>query len=338
MKVKLLLILCLFLTINQSFGQNTAPVNYTDLNSGNVTLTNESLNDTVKWYKWIATDEIAQVSIKLQQNGLVSLFSSAELYSYKNGNLTLAFRDSISEDSILTLYAGVLTESTDLYLKLKSNFIDCGLCARVFPFVTITLNNVSNNCPSVTPCDLVKNGGFEQTIGDGCGNEVTDGTACWYGYENSTDLFRRYCYGPEFGRVNLGINTWDSNPVFNSRNGPPNNAIIAQLSNTTPLNNYAFYSESVQTILKSNIIQGHVYKLDYWVFNLSGSMSSYRPVNQAQVPCWIAFALTNGIVSPTQNNSTYPAGHTLIHSNMVTPINTWTQYTHTVTLPKNRTV
>lgn len=82
MKIKLLLTISLILIINLGFGQITVPTNYTDLNSGNITLTNEILNDSVKWYKWTANDEIAEVRVDMTNNGVISQFSEAELYTY----------------------------------------------------------------------------------------------------------------------------------------------------------------------------------------------------------------------------------------------------------------
>lgn len=194
------------------------------------------------------------------------------------------------------------------------------------------------NCHLESPCNLVQNGGFENNVS--CGNMGAPGdVSCWSLYTINPDLFVRGCnsFTPS---ANLGNATYNSNPVFDSHNGSPNNAVVgiggvAYSSNGGSTS----VSESIYSGLSTPLISGQAYQLSFWANQYCGSrvdpMSTLYPslqsINSNSVPLVVSFATSNlPQVSP---NSTFPASNitTLISATLNPSFNSWQHYVITFT-------
>ncbi len=312
------------------------PSVYTNINTGDQTLENDTVTGSYKWYRWFGDTGVAHIGIKLNQHGINYQLAEAELYTVNSGTLVLAYRDTLFEtgDSTLNLYAGYISPNTELYIKVLNASGSCTSCAVNNPIIQLNVENIMAGCAPVTPCDIVKNGGFESILAPGCGGDITQGSDCWVSYENNTEVFRRNCGAGTW--FNLGVSTQNTNPILNSHSPSPNNTIIGQESKVTiAKNSNYYYSESIQSLLVDPLISGRTYSLTCWIYNYSGSYLSSNTANGAGVPCWVTFATAVGLVSsPSLNmttNSVFPTGANSLVSFSVVPINTWTSYTHTFT-------
>ena len=339
-KLKLLsFLLFLGMVLSKTSMAQSPPTVYTSISSGNQTLDNDTVKTLPKWYRWFSDTGVVHVGINLKLNGSVKQLASAELYTVNSGTLVLMFKDSLydSSDSILNLYAGYVAANTEMYIKVITAISTCTSCANNYPIIKLKVENVMVGCAPVTPCDMVKNGGFESDLPPGCGVDVNNGADCWLPYENSTDLYRRYCNAGQNNWFNLGSSTSNTNPILNSHNGAPNNAIIGQFCWRSGPTAAEYYNESVQTLLTTPLISGRTYSLSFWVYNYSGQIMTSATANPAQAPCWVTFASSIGTTSSPSSNpaiySTYPVSPfiTPIVNILVTPINAWTAYTHTFT-------
>jgi hypothetical protein len=338
-KLKLLLLIAGTLSLWQLKAQTTIPPLTQTIPIGNQLLTSQSITGTEKWYTWTADTGVVHVGINLIQNGLINQLASAELYTINSGTLVLMYKDTLeTTDSILNLYAGYVSANTQVYIRILNSASTCTTCVFNDPLINLKVENVTVGCAPVTPCDMVKNGGFESAISTGCGYDITDGVDCWYPYENSTDVLRSGCIGATVYPCNLGVSTINTSPPLYSHSAG-NNAIVGQLCKLNPSHlPTSYYSESIQSLLINPLIAGRNYSLSYWVYNYSGPFSSSDYANPLLYPCFITIATSSGLANSPSSSpgiaSTYPNANPAI-TNLTTinvvPVNTWTQYTYTFT-------
>ena len=216
-----------------------------------------------------------------------------------------------------------------------------GNITYIFGFVYPTF------CGSVTPCDMVQNGGFENN--SGCGSMPIGSStlaSCWLVSSLSPDVFVRNCTALSGAlstplAANLGSNTYSSNPVFNSFNGAPNNAVMG-IGAATASSNELHYSESLTNYLGSPIINNQAYTLSFWAYQFVGSKADpqfdYNGANPLQsfntdsISAVLTFATDSNYI-PVTIASNYPYSP-LISIQSVTlanAFNVWKHYTVTFT-------
>jgi hypothetical protein len=313
---------------------------YTALAIGTQMLENDTVTGTSKWYHWVADTGVAHINIQLTKQGINHQLAKAELYMVSSGTLALAFRDTLAEagDNELHLYAGYISADTEFYIKIINAAGSCTTCLVADPIIVLKVQNVMAGCDPVTPCDMVRNGGFENMIsGVGCGGEHAELVIdCLSTYEGSADAYTRNCTSSlNSYSYNLGTNTAAIIPVLNSRNGSPNNTIIGQYCTIgmDQMGNDILFSETNQTLLSTALVSNRTYSLSFWVYNHSGFGPYASVTNIAGAPCWITFASSPNIISPAVlSGGTFPAGvPNTIKNFSITTINTWTQVTYTFT-------
>lgn len=334
-KISLSLILLMAMMVcKPSQAQTIAtPTAYTSLSAGSQTLTGVSLTGTESWLRWTCGDGITKLDAKVTQQGSTYQSSSAEFYlPVSTDSIQRVYVDSLNSDSTLHLVAGYLNAGDTIFIRFVNLSGSCGSCVYANPLIDLTIFSTTGTCAPSIACSLVPNGGFEQATLNNCGVNVPNGAACWYKYENTSDLFRRGCNAGG-GRFNLGTNTWSSNPVINSHNPFNNNAVAGFYVETNILSNI-YYTESIGAPLISPLIPGHSYQLSFWAYNHQGALNSMA-MNPEGHPCWVNFSTSPVIVtSPSPNPGAYPsfpAALNLLQDFAVAPLNTWTYYTHTFT-------
>lgn len=294
------------------------PTVYTTLAAGSQTVTGASINGPESWFRWTCGDGITKLNAKITQQGSAYRNSSAEFYTVLSvDSIQRVYVDSLNSDSTLNLVAGYLHTGDQIYIRFVNVNSSCATCLNLHPLVDLTIFSTTASCAPSMSCSLVKNGGFEQAVGNGCGPIVMFGADCWYDYENTADIFRRNCLSGN-GTYNLGTNTYNSSPTINSHNGPPNNAVLGLYETIT-------WGESVQSLLASPLIPGRSYQLSFWVFNLHDG--TFNPM---AYPCWITFATASGIVAGAATTS-FPGGLNTLQDFAIVPVNVWTQYTYNFT-------
>jgi hypothetical protein len=327
------ILLLIGLAFTQTLNAQAPPVTYTDLGAGPQALDNDTVKGSEKWYKWLADTGVVYSGIRLKQNGTSHQLAQAELYTVSSGSLVLMFRDSLESDTIdlLKLYAGYVSPSSEIYIHLVNVANSCTVCTVTDPIVQIEARNIMVNCDPVTPCDLVRNGGFENEPSGsaGCGFQISDGVDCWFEYKGTSDVFKRGCTANS-GINNLGTNTYATNPVIDSHNNVPNNTVVGQFCIDNPS---LIYSESIQSLLTTPLISGHTYSLSFWAYNYRGDFddgTSAFGINPMNYDCWVTVARSPGPVSGA-GALNYPNGLNVINRFRLTSVNTWTSFTYTFT-------
>ncbi|PBQ34128.1 hypothetical protein CNR22_20900 [Sphingobacteriaceae bacterium] len=196
-------------------------------------------------------------------------------------------------------------------------------------------------CGSVSPCDLVQNGGFENN--SGCGSTLNSATlaSCWLASSLSPDLFVRGCT-TSTPPANLGNNTYSSTIVFDSFNSSPNNAVIGMGGAITSGNTQLDLSESLANYLGSPTINNQAYTLSFWAYQFVGSKSdpdymtnatTYPPqsFNSSSVSAVLSFATNSVYISSPYQTFPYPGLTTIQSVTLSNVFNTWKHYTITFT-------
>jgi hypothetical protein len=194
-------------------------------------------------------------------------------------------------------------------------------------------------CGSVTPCDMVQNGSFENN--SGCGSMPIGSStlaSCWLVSSLTPDIFVRNCVTPGTVQANLGINTYSSSTVFDSFNGGANNAVagFAGFTGSSDL----FLSESLTNYLGTPVSNNQAYTLSFWAFQFSGT--KYDPqalfmgnqaFNTASISAVLSFAISNLYTPASFSVSNYPYPPlTVIKSvTLANVFNTWRHYSCTFT-------
>lgn len=316
------------------------PTVYTALAAGSQTLTGTALTGPETWFRWTCGDGITKLDAKITQQGSAYQSAFAEFYTIlSTDSLHRVFFDSLSSDSTLHLVAGYLNSGDSIFIRFVNINGSCVSCAYTNPLVDFTIFSTTANCSPSTPCSLVRNGGFEQNSTSVCGGySIEDGVDCWYTYENTSDVYRRNCVPNSFNWYNLGVSTQNTNPPLNAHSPNPNNTIAGQYSILSPSHlAYTRYNESIQSLLNMPLISGHTYSLSCWLFNYSGQINNANYSNPMGHPVIMTFGTSAGIVSSPSSNppnySTYPISPSInpLTNFVVTPLNTWTQYSYTFT-------
>jgi len=196
-------------------------------------------------------------------------------------------------------------------------------------------------CGTVSPCDLVQNGGFENNSGCGYMPQDTSTLAsCWLVSSLSPDIFTRGCTS-SIPPANLGTNTFSSIPVFDSFSGSPNNS-IAGIGAYTALNEL-YGSESLSNYLGSPILNNQAYTLSFWAYQFAGT--KYDPgyfdsngfvlqsFNTASISAILSFATQSLLLQSSSAGSTYPYPPLDIIKSvtLANSFNTWKHYSLTFT-------
>jgi len=334
-----LLVLFMAMIAYSSRGQSIAkPAVFTSLASGSQSVTGATISGTESWFLWPCGDGITKLDAKITQQGTSYQNSMAEFYTVLSADsIHRVFVDSLNNDSTLHLVAGYLTSADTIFIRFVNANGVCGMCTYSSPLVDFTIFSTMANCTPATPCNMVRNGGFEQNSTSVCGGyDITDGVDCWFPYENSTDVYRRNCVPNSYNQNNLGISTGTS-PTLNAHSPSPNNTVAGQACMLNPSNMKSFeYNESIQSLLTSPLLAGHTYSLSCWLYNYSGPFQS-GTANGKGHPVIMTIGSSAGIISSPSPNplitSTYPANPAItpLATFVVSPLNTWTQYSTTFT-------
>lgn len=335
-----LLVLCMVLiAYHSSRGQTIAkPALFTSLASGSQSVTGASINGPETWFRWPCGDGITKLDAKITEQGKFYQSSTAEFYlPLSTDSVQRVYVDSLNSDSTLHLVAGYLTSADTIFIRFVNVNGVCGICNYSDPLVNFTIFSTTSNCTPATPCNMVRNGAFEQNSTSVCGGyDITDGVDCWFPYENSTDVYRRNCVPNSHNQNNLGISTGTS-PTLNAHSPSPNNTIAGQACMLNPKTMKSFeYNESIQSLLASPLLAGHTYSLSCWLYNYSGPFQS-GTANGMGHPVVMTIGSSAGIISSPSPNpfitSTYPANPAItpLASFVVAPLNTWIQYSTTFT-------
>lgn len=247
MKEKLLLMISLFLTINLGFGQITVPANYTDLNSGNISLFNETINTNERWYKWTNDSTTIHLEVKINRKGSNYQIRNIEFYvlNNNNNNLYLTGKDTLLNDSTLNIWNRDLLRNEVCFIKINSEFINCEECAKpAGDIYNITLNNISIiTISSLLPCEYIVDGGMEQ-YWTGCNINLTQ--------TNLVNSFpATHWKRPNTGSPNIGTSDYflscaPANPINYSLNAS-NNFASNNLCTVNPLNGNAYIGMILMT-------------------------------------------------------------------------------------------
>jgi len=196
-------------------------------------------------------------------------------------------------------------------------------------------------CGSVTPCDMVQNGSFENN--SGCGSMPLGSTtlaSCWLVTSLSPDLFLRGCTTGTMPS-NLGTNTYSSIPVFDSFNGAPNNAVMG--IGASSANNILVYSESLTNYLGAPILNNQVYTLSFWAYQFAGTkfdpqffLSGNYPnqiFNTFSVSAVLSFAIDSFYNPASFGTNSYPYSPltTIKSVTLSNNFNVWNHYSITFT-------
>lgn len=177
---------------------------------------------------------------------------------------------------------------------------------------------LSASCNAVNVCNMVQNGGFENTTNQLCGDiDGTNTAACWDDYLYTPILWTtNSCYF-QLGTVVQGI-------LVNTFNQAANNANCAQLIyDANPLQ---YQCDAVLNPLGSPLVSANSYELSFWGMNL-GAVPTSTAVNPANYPTVITVASHPGAAFTA--TLPYPSGLHVIHEFTINASNTWALYTHT---------
>jgi hypothetical protein len=191
-------------------------------------------------------------------------------------------------------------------------------------------------CGTVSPCDMVQNGGFENN--SGCGPMPIGSTtlaSCWLVSSLTPDMFVRGCTTSTM-QANLGTDTFSSNPVFDSHNGNPNNTVVgfAGVSGPTEL----YYSESLCNYLGAPLLNNKAYTLSFWAYQFVGDkhdpLASPGPqsFNSNSISVVLSFAV-DSVYIPSSTGLNYPyTPLSVIKSiTLANVFNSWVHYSVTFT-------
>lgn len=335
----LLILLMAMIAYHSSRGQTLAkPTIFMALASGTQSVTGASISGAESWFRWPCGDGVTRLDAKIIQQGSAYRNSSAEFYSVLSvDSIQRVYVDSLNSDSTLHLVAGYFNTGDTIFIRFINVSSSCATCSNLQPLVDFTIFSTTANCAPATSCNMVRNGGFEQNSTSVCGGyDITDGVDCWFPYENSTDVYRRNCVPNSYNQNNLGISSGTS-PTLNAHSPSPNNTVAGQACMLNPSNMQSFeYNESIQSLLTSPLLPGHTYSLSCWLYNYSGPFQS-GTANGNGHPVIMTIGSSAGIISSPSPNpfitSTYPANPAInpLATFVVTPLNTWTQYSTTFT-------
>ncbi len=325
---KLLLLFALLLSMWQLQAQTptSPPTVYKNVGSGTKTI-QDTIGSHERWLKWIG-DSVVSVQFKVLQKGSTYTLDSVELYLSSGSSFTLRSRDSIKPiDSTAFLYTGIIPSGSTLYIRMLTTASTCTSCAAAAPIVNIRLYTNYGTCSPVTPCDLVNNGGFESVNSANACNYYINGVVnCWNQYEGTTDVYTRYCTNNN-NVDDLGASTW-STPPFDSHNGHPNDVVVGCYVFYEPAFNY-HYSESIQSLLNTPLVNGQTYKVSFWAFNFKGNFNNHT-INNGGNPVKVSVAASNGTsIPPGGSYCDFPVNVHDLTDFSVFPVNTWTLCTNT---------
>ncbi len=332
MKKTLSLLFATLLSMLQMHAQvaQVPPPSYVAIPAGTQTLANQTIASTELWYKWVADTGVVKAKIKILSQGILLQAQYAEMYTVDNGTLTMTYRDSINADSTFNLYAGYVNYNSEVFIRILNSPSTCSTCTSNNPIINLTIQNVLLNCNPISPCDMVKNGGFENksNFSAQCGFGLVNFNLidCWLDLENTTDVYSGGCTSFANG-FNLGTTTFlTPTAPLNTANPNPHNTAIGFIQE--PL-----WNEAVQSLLITPLVQNRTYQLSFWAYNAAGFISvPYQPfdiINAVQHPINFAFGSSVGTIP---SSSFFPNGQNLQKTvTLNAPLNTWAQYTTTFT-------
>jgi hypothetical protein len=194
-----------------------------------------------------------------------------------------------------------------------------------------------------THCDLVQNGGFENN--QSCGvlygpwNGPHRTIDCWMTHNMTPDFYVRSCNAP-MGTVlsQLGVNTNNSTPVFDSHSGSgTGNDAVVGLTGYFCFNASQAYGEEMFTKLATPLVPGKTYRLSFWAYQYSGSRqdpalgAAMQSENASQTPVMLKFrsSALPSVYNTGVQVTPAPTFNTLLNPNLGTVFNTWKQYVYT---------
>lgn len=313
------------------------PSTYSTIATGNQTLTAQTTTSTETWFKWVADTGVVHANIKVTTQGTAYQTVYAEMYVVARDTAFLSYKDSLNADSTINLYAGIVADNANIFIRVLNANGTCGVCTYTNPVITITIQNVNINCSPVSTCDLVKNGGFESKnsgasfqCGFGTVNNLID---CWTDYEFTSDVYSDGCTSPT--GFDLGTNT-TSTITINENTSNPNSHYTAMAFFSV-----SHWNEATQSLLRNQLVPGHTYSLSIWAYNFRGvvewpttlTSNTINTINAGNFSPYftIASSPTTAYSVFTGSASTlFPASRNILTTIQLTgAVNTWNQYTST---------
>lgn len=305
------------------------PTTYSTIATGSQTLTGQTTTTAQTWFKWIADTGVVVSKIKVTAQGTAYQTVYAEMYLAKNDTLFLSYRDSINVDSTFNLYAGYVNQNANIFIRIVNTSTTCSVCTSTNPAITLMIENSLVNCQPITPCNLVRNGGFENFPSGSCGGiaYVNGAVDCWVDHQGTADVYKVGCPSS----LNLGTNTVISPTIpINTSNPNPHNSVIGFISHLS-------WNEAAQSLLSTPLLFGHTYQINIWAYNVVGSWTGTSPpeyinTGPTTFPANVTIASSPSTLPPPPPFSFYPSSVNVLKTfSLTAPPNTWKQYTSTFT-------